>query len=93
MSVGIVEAIAAFLVVAFMPVGGLLIEALSNETGKRQRHLWWGIVSLGTAPICAAAAAFTPPDPVSMLVILVPCEAAWVFFVRITVKRLTRNQE
>jgi len=40
MSVGIVEAIAAFLVVAFMPVGGLLIEALSNETGKRQRHLW-----------------------------------------------------
>lgn len=87
-----IEAIAAFVIVACMPAGELLIEACSDETSRRQRHLWWKIVSLGTAPICAAAAAFTPPDAVSMLIIFVPCEAVWVLFVQIIVKRLTRNQ-
>ena len=93
MSIGMIEAIATFAVVALMPAGELLIELCAEGKEKRQRHLWWGIVALGTAPICVAAAAFTPPDLVSMLAVLAPCEAVYVFLVRVTVKRLTKNQE
>jgi len=93
MSIGMMEAIAAFAVVALMPAGELLIELCAEGRDRRRQHLWWGIVALGTAPICLAAAAFTPPDLISMLIVLVPCEAVFILVVRAIVKGLTKKQE
>jgi hypothetical protein len=88
MSVGTIELV-LFVFVFILALGAHVIIAMPGRE-KEHKGVYRGFLVYGV-PVCfAIGLLLTPPDPLSMLLVAIPCSLLYGFFALMWILRLTR---